>query len=254
MTQTYFPFDKGPGSDATEAEWTKMAQHWMNTGVIKGVFANLEVYADATGMQVKVAEGAAWIKGHYYESDNVEIVPIGAADYTYPRIDRVVLRLDWSDDSIKLAVLQGVPASSPVPPAVTQNGDRWELPLARVQVGAGVPTIAPGTIDDDRVYIYKNDYPGTLLSIGYMKHPNGIIEQWGYIDITNHPANAWLATGVVFPVAFPNQCFVVTSEVLGSVGPYGNTNNGYYTKESFTLYSKMETAGQTTLVWRAIGV
>src|SRR5437764_9393881 len=96
MAQTYYPFDSGAGANVTEAQWSKMAQNWLATGAIKSYLNELQVYADSTGMQTKVKSGAAWIKGHYFDSDAEEVIAIGSADSTNPRIDRVIIRLDWT--------------------------------------------------------------------------------------------------------------------------------------------------------------
>lgn len=158
MTQSYFPFDSGQGSNTTEAMWSKMAQNWLGTGVIKDVFNDLSVYANSAGMTVRVKSGAAWIKGHYFESDAEEILPIAAADITYGRIDRVVVRLDWTANTIQFAVLQGTPAASPTVPAVTQNTSRWEISLAQVFVGANVTSISAMQVTDERFLVKNSNY------------------------------------------------------------------------------------------------
>lgn len=152
MTQTYFPFDSGQGANVTESQWSKMAQYWLGTGVLKGVLNELLVYADSTGMQVKVKSGRSWIQGHFFESDAEEILPINTANATNPRIDRIILRLDWNVNTIQLAVLQGTPATSPSVPALTKNTSRWEIPLAQIRVNAGATTIASANVTDERVY------------------------------------------------------------------------------------------------------
>jgi hypothetical protein len=148
MTQFYFPFDQGAGANVTEEQWQKMAKHWLKTGVL----SNLLIFADSTGMQVKASVGYAWIEGHYYENDLQITLPIAGANATNPRIDRVVLQLDWTNNVIQLQVLQGVPAVSPEPPALTQNTARWEISLAQVRVDAGVTTIVAGKVTDERTF------------------------------------------------------------------------------------------------------
>lgn len=149
MTQASYPFSNSPMT--TQEQWSKMAQNWRETGVIKGALNELQVYADSTGMQVKVKSGRAFIEGHFYESDSEEVLAIGAANSTNPRIDRVIVRLDWITGTIQLAVLQGVAAVSPSVPALTQNSSRWEISLAQVRVNANTATIAPGNVTDERV-------------------------------------------------------------------------------------------------------
>lgn len=152
MAQTYFPFDAGQGANITENQWQKMAKNWLRTGVIKGILNEFQVYADSTGLQVKVKSGNAWMNGHFFESDAEVILPISTADVTNPRIDRVIIRVDWTANTITLSVLQGTPAVSPAAPALTQNTSRWEISLAQILVGANASTIASGNVTDERVY------------------------------------------------------------------------------------------------------
>lgn len=148
MTQTAYPLSNSP--ILTESQWSSIAQNWLGTGVVKSQLNELSVYADSTGMQVKVQSGQAYLKGVFFQSDAEEALAISTADASNPRIDRVILRLDWATDSLKLAVLQGTPAASPTAPAVTQNTSRWEISLAQIAVGAGVTTIAAGNVTDER--------------------------------------------------------------------------------------------------------
>ena len=47
---------------------------------------------------------------------------------------------------------------------------------------------------------------------GYVKHASGLIEQWGRDALTGGGGS----TTITFPIAFPNQCFQVTANALGS--------------------------------------
>ncbi|MFS0822181.1 hypothetical protein [Bacillus sp. 1P02SD] len=153
MTQRYFPFDSGAGGNITEVQWTKMAQHWLKTGVIKDYLNELQVYAVSSGMEIFVKSGAAWIKGHYYENDEEIVLAIGQDDAVNPRIDRVILRLDWISNTIGLAVLQGVTSVNPEPPALTQNSARWEIPLAQVRVNANISSIDFNDVVGERAFV-----------------------------------------------------------------------------------------------------
>lgn len=152
MTKTYFPFDSGAGSNITEAQWRKMAEHWRSTGVLKNELNQAEVFGDASGMNVKVKSGKVWIKGHYFESDAQETIAIAAADATNPRIDRVIVRVDFTANTIDFAVLQGVPAVAPAAPALTQSTSQWEISLAQVRVEATVLNIAADKVTDERTF------------------------------------------------------------------------------------------------------
>lgn len=199
MTQTYFPFDSGAGANSMQAQWQQMAQNWLATGVLNGALNQLQVYADSTGLQCKVKSGQAWMEGHFFQSDAEEVLPISTADSTNPRIDRVIVRVDWVADTIQLSVLQGVPATSPTAPALTQNTSRWEISLAQVRVNAGVTTIASGNITDERTFSQNvNIQQPSMLSaplvaplvpdggrgIRYFKDTMGFVHIWIDVDFT----------------------------------------------------------------------
>lgn len=152
MTQQYAPFDAGSGSAVAESTWTKMARHWLLTGVIPDELLELQVFADSSGMQVKVRTGEAWIRGHWFQSDATEILSIAAAHATLGRLDRVVCRVDWTANTIALAVLTGTASGSPSAPALTQSSSVWEISLATVTVDAAAVTIAAGKITDTRIF------------------------------------------------------------------------------------------------------
>lgn len=147
MVQKVFPLSQSPIS--TVEDWSKIAGSWAATGVIRSILNELQVYADSTGMQVKVKSGAAFIKGIYFEETDETILPIGAAN-TNPRIDRVVVRLDFATEVAQFAILQGVAAVTPIAPEPTQNSNRWEIPLAQITVDANAVTIASSKVSDDR--------------------------------------------------------------------------------------------------------
>jgi hypothetical protein len=151
MTQRGYPFDAGEGL-AYELDWSLMAKKWRSDGVIQGIGTELAVFADSTGMQVKIPAGDAWVRGHYYHNDAQVTQAIAAANATNPRIDRIVLRIDYTANTIRIAALTGVAAGSPVAPAVTQNDAIYEYSLATVLVDAAVGTIAAGKVTSTRNY------------------------------------------------------------------------------------------------------
>jgi hypothetical protein len=67
----------------------------------------------------------------------------------------VIVRVDWTANSLQLAVLQGVASTVPSVPALTQNTSRWEIPLAQINLIANVSSISADSVTDDR-YIVKN--------------------------------------------------------------------------------------------------
>lgn len=161
MTITYFPFDD---AYSYEADWSDMGRYWLQTGVIPNKLNDLEVYADSSGMQVKVKTGWAWMMGHMMQSDAEETVAITAADGSNDRIDRVVIGVDWTLNTIDIYMVDGTPAETPEAPALTQTAATWEISLAQVLVSAGVITIASEKITDERDY--AADAVGMNIVIG----------------------------------------------------------------------------------------
>lgn len=147
MAQTSWPFEN---IDTSETQFSQWARN-IGEGVKQDTLNELEVYADSSGMQVKVKTGQALVRGHYYQSTAEEVLTIATAPVSNPRIDNIVLELDPSANHINLVVVAGTPASSPVAPSVTQtDGGIYQIKLAQVLVGAGVTTIAADKVTDTR--------------------------------------------------------------------------------------------------------
>lgn len=201
MTEYYYPFDAGAGSSIYEGQWSKLIR---NTALVNGyvpLYLNeLLVYGDSTGMQVKVKTGGMWIMGHYYETDAELTKAIAASDPTNPRWDRVVARLDWSNNLVSVAVVTGTPAGSPAIPALTQSSTIWEIGIALVYVTAAVATIAA-----DKVYDYRGSCFGAY-EIEYVIG-NGLTV----------PAAGVLPTGIKIPWPGRIDAWTLTADAAGSI-------------------------------------
>ncbi len=150
MDLTTFPTNR---EDAAEDSWVKIMASKFRNGVYKSWLQDFQVFADQTGLQVKVRQGQAFIGGFDADLPSQQTIVLDDADASNPRIDRVILRLDRSDPStIELDVLTGTPAISPSVPTLTVTSSIIELPLAQVRVGAGAGTILLSNITDERTY------------------------------------------------------------------------------------------------------
>lgn len=159
MAITYFPFDAGAGAAITEGTWQKAARRWLATGVIRSYLNSLAVTADGTTLGGSVASGGAWIEGFYYESDAPLAFTVTAAHATLSRIDRVILRLDRTANTITQVVLAGTAAASPVAPTLTVTDTLWEIGLATVLVDPAVGVIAAGKVTDTRTLVQNGQKP-----------------------------------------------------------------------------------------------
>lgn len=163
MTEYGLPFDGLITGDASVAPyssdvWAHMwalskgvADAFPKYGIFKGsgngTYEPLAVLATSpASANVEIEPGAALVNGRFYENTIATQLAINANASGNPRIDTVILRLDFTLLTIRLAVLQGTPAGSPVAPTLTQNTSFWEIPLADVAVANGFSSLAQTTI------------------------------------------------------------------------------------------------------------
>ncbi len=158
MAESYGPFAGGAGANFTETQWREAFGNIVTSGVVKGALvsgsagADLAVSAPGGAMSVNLGTGVACAYGFFYENDSTLAKTISAADPSNPRIDRIVIKLDFAGRTVQSAVKTGTPAGSPSPPALTQNATTWEIPIAQIAVAAGATQITSGNVTDERAY------------------------------------------------------------------------------------------------------
>lgn len=100
-------------------------------GVFRGELNELLVSGVAT--PITVSTGRALVYGTWYEADANVTVAISTPTAGNSRLDRIVLRKDWSDQTVRVTRIGGTQAVSPVAPVLVQAaGNAWDLPLALV--------------------------------------------------------------------------------------------------------------------------
>ncbi|WP_156051381.1 hypothetical protein [Allokutzneria albata] len=122
-------------------------------GVFRTAATAMEVFADSTGMQVKVRAGEGWAQGQWGQNVTEKTLPIAAAHATLARKDRVILRNDFTLNRFELDVLTGTAAGSPTLPPLTQNTSKWEVGLGGVDVPALDTSIGAAQVFDNRTWI-----------------------------------------------------------------------------------------------------
>lgn len=146
MAERAFPFtstgsggNTDPYTEAQTAQFFFSAFHGgQNYGVLRG-YVNELAPATVSG-NVTVASGAAFIRGYWYLNDvtktiTVSTPAIGTTGY------RIVLRIDFSADTITSEVLASSDGVSSLP-ALTQNSSIWEETLATfTKTTGGVVTL-----------------------------------------------------------------------------------------------------------------
>lgn len=93
-------------------------------------------YDDAVQETFEVGAGGALVDGKpYRNSATVTLTVAAAVGLGNSRIDRVVLRADWTAQTVRITLISGTNAASPVAPAITQTpGTTYDLPLYQVLV------------------------------------------------------------------------------------------------------------------------
>lgn len=156
MAEKYMFFDSIDGEDErtyTADEFAEFFRQVISTGILNGG-TNLQVTCSGTNMDILILLGYAWVEGYLYKIDTEPLVlTLDAADPIEDRIDRVVIRLDKRLESryVKIFILKGTPAISPVAPTITRDENIYELSLAQARVVGGKSFIEGGEITDERL-------------------------------------------------------------------------------------------------------
>lgn len=155
-----FPFESKNLGTSTSPDWDRAitAQDerdfnklcWAN-GVFSNPVTGLLVTA-GNGRDVKIKPGGAHIEGARFWENSERQLTLSEASSTLPRIDRIVLRFDTSDDkrNIDIYLKEGVPATYPSPQDIIRQSNYYELVLADIRVPAGATEITNACITDQR--------------------------------------------------------------------------------------------------------
>lgn len=189
MTLNYGIFDSAdpasPDRTYTATLLSRIASKYLKNGIITGDLNEMAVTAtDPPAMSVTVGTGTAIVQGRFCENDAALTLPVTTAHSTYSRIDRVVVRLSAvSGRSVDVAVVAGTPAASPVSPTLTQTSETWEIPLARIAVGAGVTSILTANITDERIFPDMTNLFKAAVTMMSNLTVGGDIETIGALDV-----------------------------------------------------------------------
>lgn len=151
MAEKYFPFRSVSGDRKYSAEdWAAYFALIISNGVFYSTADKLRVVANE-GMTIKVNKGAAMVNGRAYRLEEALNLTLDTADGALSRIDRIVLRCDYTNRLIEIAVKKGSYSQAPVASELTRDADVYEMALADVYVAAGVIQITAAAITDQRL-------------------------------------------------------------------------------------------------------
>ena len=130
--------------------WARYFASFIGNGIFPVPSNALQVLA-YDGMRILVRPGNAWINGYFYENTAEKAIQLNNADGVLSRIDRIVIRWDFSAREIRTVVKSSQFGSNPTPPPLQRDADVWELCLADIMVGRGVTGITQANITDTRL-------------------------------------------------------------------------------------------------------
>jgi len=152
MAEQSFPFEN---IDTTESQFSEWATNFQETGV-QGSPTGTELGITVTGsdLNLTVASGQAFIRGHYYinTSDLVIAVPTAGVN---TRIDIVVVELDPEANTIVTKIVSGEAVSAdPVAPTLTQSATGvYQLPISTLTIPTSTVAITAGMLVDTRTFM-----------------------------------------------------------------------------------------------------
>ena len=145
-----FPFNSNNGDRIYDASaWTGYFGRLVRTGVFPSPAGQFLV-SHLSGMTLSTAAGALYVNGVSAALDTPQTVTLAYGDAALPRIDRVVARLDLSGRTVRLGVLQGIPAAAPAAPDLDRGSDAYDLCLCDVTVPAGAVALSESNLTDRR--------------------------------------------------------------------------------------------------------
>lgn len=130
------------GFDGTvsESQWSRLMRYTSEIAYRHGVASGLDVtVGTGTGRPFNISAGTALLPGVLADSLSTVTLSVDPNAGSATRTDYVVLRADWTANTVVPAVVKG---TSTTPPALTETeGSLWEMPLARIAVRPSVTTL-----------------------------------------------------------------------------------------------------------------
>lgn len=243
MAELSFP--SAGGGSVTDERYEALIGSVVPSGLIGSYGTADLVYADSSGMQVKVRPSrGAIVRGFRWESDGAGVVrAIDPNTSGQPRIDLAVLRLNRADWTVTFQVIKGTPAASPLPPSPTQSEattGKWELPLAQIAVANNATSVASSNVTSRAQYIGGFNYEGDR-SIPPQPPQNPAFFYAG--DASRHYSNMGGTAWQIFAENGPLTAITLSSGWTGGV--YARRWNGFVFLQGYVVRSGPNLASNT---------
>lgn len=199
------------------------------SGGVYGDYTNPQlVYADSTGLQVKIgADRYALVRGHvWWSGSSIFTKTIASNSSGSTRIDLVVLRLSRTTWDVNVAIVQGTPGAG-APSSTKDLGTTgvWELVLAQVTVASGASTITAGNVNYVATHLGTNGQmrAPSVAALTYVPQPFSgmtVAMDASADNYTRNAANnAWVLSDQIGATSFtPSLTATTTNPTLGTGG------------------------------------
>ncbi len=147
----YYPYNAIAGDRNHNADdLAQIIRALFSDGVVMVSATDLQVQA-ASGFTVTVKAGRCFVGGRIGVNLTDKTVTVAPPFVGMNRIDRIVSRADYANRKTTIEYLQGSPASTPVAPALKDDADGLDTPIAQITVSNGAVSIGQDVITDERV-------------------------------------------------------------------------------------------------------
>ena len=154
--------------------------------ITDGVFGNIGSKFTVTpggGMAVNVGTGKARFHQIFVENDANLILQVSQSDVLLNRIDAVAIRVDKTVNGRlgNIVIVKGSPSQNPVAPALSNDNQIWEMPIAYINVNANVNKI---NFSDIQYLVGRNIAPlitapmQTINVDSYVKNMESQFKDW----------------------------------------------------------------------------
>lgn len=145
---------------------------------------SFRVYIDENN-KINIDSGFSIIRGFYLYNDNTKALNI-ERNQNFDRIDRIVIRLNLSDKTMKIIDKQGEAKSNPKPPNLQRDNLVWELSLAQIYI----PKQGELKVTDER---FKTELCGAIRPKNLTEFNTMIIELQKRFDnwFNSQQAKGW---------------------------------------------------------------
>lgn len=180
VTATTYPSAR---NDATESKLEAWSAVDRRDGVIWGATNTLALFADSTGMHVKLPSGSVLLGGVRGDLASQTTLDIATAHASLNRIDTVVAHLDrTSPYTITYKVVTGTASGSPTAPALVNTSTITEFLIGAVQVDAAVSTIAAAKVIQGRIYTTDTGWFNVTSTPGVTSGSTMAVSAWTQED------------------------------------------------------------------------